>query len=165
MLSSDIYYLKNHQTVIVRLLPNVDNPGKCFYSKYFKINHHGIFKHYVFSKIENRYTVFYTGKKIHDFILKNVVEGLNPFDLTKNIALQISYEKLETPWRFGNIVMYYKNELKFVYDEKYVMWDGKEDSKKDVLKYLNNKKFTIEEMVNKRRTFDTVSDFFEFSAI
>lgn len=163
MLSPDIYYLRNREPLTVRLLPNIDNLKNPFYTVKYNIGHREpAFKHYVFSKIENRYVVFYTGKKIHDFICKEIVEGLNPFDLKEDVALKISFKKLPRPWVFGNIIMDYTTELSFERDEKHVIWNGTEEDKNRVTKYLKNKHFTLEEIAEKKkRLINSVSEFFE----
>ena len=167
MLAPDIYYLKNQETVTIRLLPNIDNLKNPFYSKMFKVGRRSEFiefKHYVFSKIENKYVVFYTGKKIHDFISKEIVEGLNPFDLKEDIALKVSFKKIKEPWVFGNIVIRYTTELSFERDKKHIIWDGTEKDKERVIKYLKNKKFTLEEMAERKRpSINSVSDFKEIN--
>ncbi len=160
MLSSDIYYLKSHETVYVRLLPNIDNHRQPFYVQE-QHQHNKIGKTYAYALIDNKYVIFYTGQRVYNFVNKNLVEGINPFDLRLDIALEIKYLKLRTPHVFGNIIMSYTTELKYVHDEKYVVWDGTDQGRLDVERMLRFKKRTMEEIANSKRSINEPSDFFQ----
>jgi hypothetical protein len=156
LLSQDIYFLKGYDTVIVKLLPNTNNHYP-FVLKEINNSFYGK-RPYCFALINNKYTVFYTGIRIHKFILENMINNhINPFDLKIDIALKIEFRKLRQLLNIGSSSLNYKTELTYIHDKRYMCNIEKIEK---ICKNFNLEK-TIDCFYNRKNIFNNPLEFFD----